>query len=134
MDPVFYAVTYMASQPEQNGDRAVTQFMAVGKRGFKETIANDGMAVITNKYGFKGWKVKAIGELELSPQLKTQIAESVLGDISYQEQIDPMKETKNWLLNKIVKNKDKALFKASKKYLNKYEIAFINDKFKQVCK
>ena len=37
-------------------------------------------------------------------------------------------ETKNWLLNLIVKNKDRKLFNSSKKYLTNPEVLFIKSK------
>lgn len=78
-------------------------------------------------FGNKTWVVTLSNGIDVQlPQidaLKQEIKE--ISEVVFDEEefLD-----KNWLLKTIIANKDKALLKASKKYLNKEDVLYINSK------
>lgn len=77
--------------------------------------------------GNKTWVVTLSNGIDVQlPQidaLKKEIDEMNEEFLNEEEFLD-----KNWLLKTIIANKDKALLKASKKYLNKEDVLYINSK------
>lgn len=78
-------------------------------------------------FGNKTWVVTLSNGIDVQlPQidaLKKEIDEMNEEFLNEEEFLD-----KNWLLKTIIANKDKALLKASKKYLNKEDVLYINSK------
>lgn len=72
--------------------------------------------------------LKEQGNLNWIPIMAVEVDIDNPEKVKIVEKQPRMVETKNWLLNIIVKNKDRKLFNISKKYLTRQEILFIKSK------
>lgn len=97
--------------------------------GFAESeqqAYNIGFEKVKQDQGDLMWTPTIINSIEVPEK----IAETIKENIQETKVEDKNKLTENWLMSKIVDNKDSALFEASKKYLTSYEVLFIEDKIK----
>ena len=82
-------------------------------------------------FGNKTWVVVLSNGIDVQiPQMDAlqkeikDISKEIIEELGTEEEF----LDKNWLLKTIIANKDKTLLKASKKYLNKEDVLYINSK------
>lgn len=102
---------------------------SLGKIFLSTTIAPSFPAAINNVIakaielnGDLQWKFALYNCLPVNQAPKT------VAPIVKEDKPEPIKETKNWLLNKILETKDNILFESCKQYLTEPEILYINSK------
>ena len=90
--------------------------------------------MIIKEHGDLMWKPTIANYLDIiiTPETKIEpkLQETVNKDMAIMETNDIKRQTENWLMSIIIRNKDSALFEASKTYLSDPEKLFIEEKIK----
>lgn len=91
-----------------------------------EEAYTEGLKLITENHGNLAWKATMTNVLDVNKETRTLPVRSIPAD----ETNDLRKQKQNWLMEKIIKNKDEILFAASRNYLSDNEILYIQEKIK----
>mgnify|MGYP001595998486 CR=1 FL=1 len=122
MIKVFSIVFQSKTNPEQIGIYTTPDAVTYGQ------AVDAGLQKLITVRGDLQWTALISNTLDINAEMKVkEIAPMPEVKIDKDEKT---KESKNWLLNIIVKHKDKKLLSACYKYLTMNEIALINDKLK----
>lgn len=115
-----YSILLQSTKPESKGKIFLSTTLAPS---FQVAI-NNVIAKAIELNGDMGWSFVLHNSLPVNqaPVKAPEVIKKVE---------EPMKETKNWLLNTIIANKDTKLLKSCKQYLTEPEILYINSKLNE---
>ena len=115
-----YSIILQSTKPESKGKIFLSTTLAPSF----QIAVDKAMAKAIEANGDLGWSFVVHNSLPViqAPVKAPEVAKTIE---------EPMKETKNWLLNTIIANKDTKLLKSCKQYLTEPEILYINSKLNE---